>query len=283
MSGVFPDGFDPDEGPLFYLVCRAHHADVGGVTPGSMPLATSLKEEGVLLPPALLVNGGRVEEGLLRDFLARVRHPAEREGDLRAQIAPLDRGRERILDLLAQQGVEAFYARLEPLLDYGERVMRSVITSLPDGVYRFEDALDDAGLGGPPVPIRVTLRIHESEAKVDFRESADEVATGLNTVRSVACSATYYVFFCLVGEDYPVNAGCLRPLTVLTRPGSLLDAHRPAPVAAGNVETSQRVVDCLFGTLAQAAPDQIPAASSGSMNNVAVGSRDQEATSAYVY
>ncbi|NDY43470.1 hydantoinase B/oxoprolinase family protein, partial [Dissulfurirhabdus thermomarina] len=269
VAGVFAGAADRE--PLFYLVTRAHHADVGGRTPGSMGLARRIEDEGVRIPPVALVRGGRLDREVLDGFLARVRNPAEREGDLRAQLAALERGRRRLLDLVGREGPESFCRKLPPLLDYGERVMRAAVSALPDGEYRFEDALDDDGLGSRPVPIRVRLLVRGDEAVVDFGASAGQVETGLNTVRSVTCSAVAYVFFCLAGGDYPLNHGSLRPIEVRTRPGSLLDARPPAPVAAGNVETSQRIVDCLLGALAQAAPDRVPAAACGSMNNVAVG------------
>ena len=270
MSGVFDRA---GGSPLFYLVTRAHHADVGGIHPGSMSLSISLDEEGVLIPPALLVENGHLDRHFLKKFLTKVRHPDERKGDLRAQIAALDRGKKRLLEILDREGTSDLLERFDPLLDYGERVMQSAISRIPDGEYPFEDFLDDDGIHDQPVPIRVKVSISGSSATADFSSSSGQVKTGLNTVRSVACSAAYYVFFCLVGEGYPINEGSLRPLHVKTRKGTILDARPPAPVAAGNVETSQRIVDCLLGALAQAAPELIPAASCGSMNNIAIGGR----------
>ena len=273
VKGVFLDG---ESGPAYYLVARAHHADVGGATPGSMPLATRLEDEGVLIEPALLMEEGKPNRALLEDILSKVRRPEERKGDLAAQAAALKRGEERLLETLAREGPGRLISLQEALLDYGERVMRDLISEIPNGEYAFEDALDDDGLGSGPVPIRVRVRIRDEVAEVDLSESGGQLKTGLNTVRSVTRSSVYYVFFALVGEGYPCNAGSLRPIRVVTRPGTLVDAMPPAPVAAGNVETSQRIVDALLGALAEALPGRIPAASSGSMNNVAIGGRNGE-------
>ncbi len=270
MSGVFLKG---GEKPVFYILARAHHADIGGITPGSMPLARHIDEEGVLISPAYLVQEGEVNQELFDWFMSRVRSREEREGDLRAQMACLDRGAKRLDKILAREGEGSFVEKLDPLLDYGERVMQSVISGLPDGVYEFEDAMDDDGFGSTPVPIRVRLEKTGDGVVADFSNTSPQVESGINTVPSVTAAAVYYCFFCLVGHDYPINAGSLRPIEVITRPGTLLHALPPAPVAAGNVETSQRIVDCVLGALSQAAPDLIPAAGCGTMNNLAVGGR----------
>ncbi len=270
MSGVFVPGTNR---PFFYLVARAHHADVGGATPGSMPLTRKFEDEGVLIRPVYLRRRGKLETGVLSSLLSQVRNPEERKGDLDAQLASIFRGERRLLELVEHVGEKDLENRFAGLLDYGERVMKQAIGDIPDGTYLFEDSLDDDGLNNRPVPIRVEVKVMGERAIVDFSKSSDQVPTGLNTVRSVTVSAVYYVFFCLVGPGYPYNGGSLRPLTVITRPGSLLDAQYPAPVVAGNVETSQRIVDCLLGALSKAIPARIPAASCGSMNNIAIGGR----------
>ncbi len=268
MKGVYLRGCDH---PSFYLLARAHHADIGGVTPGSMPLATHIDQEGVLIPPSLLIKDGNMNEDFLSALLEKVRNPRERQGDLRAQLACIRRGEERLRAAVYRQGVSAFLDRIDPLLDYGERIICSILNRLPEGDFEFEDFMDDDGLDEQPVPIRVRLSLNGQQAVVDFSNSAPQVKTGINTVRSVTCSAVYYCFFCLVGQEYPINQGTLRPIKVITRPGTILDAAYPAPVAAGNVETSQRIVDCLLGAMSKAMPDRIPAASCGSMNNISVG------------
>lgn len=265
------------EGSLaFYLVNRAHHADVGGAAPGSMPLARDLREEGVIIPPTYLYRRGDLDEGFLNDLLSRMRVPGERRGDLAAQLAALYRGQERLSALTARYGLDKLLEMSRELLDYSERAMRALIAAIPDGSYDFVDYLDDDGYGQEDLAIRLTLTVSGATARLDFRESCDQVEGGVNAVPPVVEAAAYYVFLTLLAEDYPINQGCFRPLAVITRPGSLLDPAFPAPVAAGNVETSQRLVDVVFGALAQALPDTIPAASQGTMNNLAFGGRQAD-------
>ncbi len=258
----------------FYLTVRAHHADVGGKTPGSMPLATHIDEEGVLIPPTKLYEKGRLNQSFWRDFLAQVRNPTEREGDLQAQLAALKRGEIRVRELIRRYSFPFLKERFAMLLEHSARLMQALIREIPDGEYHFEDYLDDDGLSKEPVPIRVKVTIAGEKARLDFCDSAPQLKTGLNAVRSVTCAAVYYVFFSLARGEIPHNQGAFAPLEILTRPQTVLDAVYPAPVAAGNVETSQRVVDVVLGALAQALPEQIPAASCGSMNNLAFGGED---------
>ena len=255
----------------FYLVNRAHHADVGGTTPGSMPLARSLEEEGVVIPPSYLCKAGRLQEDFLSHLVSRMRVPAERRGDLQAQVAALHRGQERLPPLIARYGLDKLLLMSQALLDYSERAMEELIASIPDGSYAFTDYLDDDGYGRRDLAIRLTLTIAGDAAVFDFRASDDQAEGGVNAVPPVVDAACYYVFLTLLAENYPINQGCFRPLTVLTRPGSLLDPLYPGAVAAGNVETSQRLVDVVLGALAPALPAVIPAASQGTMNNLAFG------------
>lgn len=273
IEPVFPTQADPSSThPLFYIVNRAHHADVGGKNPGSMGLANCLADEGYVISPTLLYSGGKYNDIFIQDFLKNVRNPEERLGDLRAQIASLARGKLRLNDLLDKYAPEYIFSILDQLKDYSERLMVNIINQLPNGLYSYTDYLDDDGVGSSPIPISVDLNINDSYILADFSRSRDQVGTPLNTVRSVVMSATAYVFQCLVGEGHPINQGSYRPLQIKTRPGSIVDATNPAPVAAGNVETSQRIVDVLFGALAEAIPELIPAASCGSMNNITIGS-----------
>jgi N-methylhydantoinase B len=257
---------------LFYVANRAHHADVGGRMPGSMGMISDLADEGILIPPTILYRHGMLDKPFIEHFLGRVRNPVERQGDLRAQTAALHRGQARLLALTDKYGMDHLLAVLARLSDYAERLMRSAIGTIPDGSYSFVDYLDDDGINQVPLPIGVRLTVDHEHAEIDFRQCAQQVPSPLNTVKSVTRSAVVYVFQCLVGDGYPINEGSYRPLTVITRPGTLLDALPPAPVAAGNVETSQRIVDVLLGALAKAIPHRIPAASCGSMNNIAIGS-----------
>ena len=269
--------------PLFYVVNRAHHADVGGMAPGSMGLVCSLADEGVLIPPTFLYRQGKLNHTFLKDFLGKVRNPSEREGDLRAQRASLNRGRIRLLELVHKHGSPKLFEILGQLKQYARRLMEHTLQQIPDGTYQFTDYLDDDGGDSAHIPISVDLTVKGKEVTADFSRSADQVMSPLNAVESVTISATIYVFQCLMGEGFPINQGTYQPVRIIARQGSIVNAAPPAPVAAGNVETSQRIVDTLFGALAQAVPGKIPAASCGSMNNVAIGSVDDDANDQYTY
>lgn len=260
--------------PCFYVANRAHHADVGGMSAGSMPMSSSIFQEGVIIPPLKFVARGKVNEPLLEFFLANVRTPHEREGDFAAQMMANLTGVRRLEALVATHGLRVCQFYASALLDYAERITRQAIAGLPDGVYDFEDLLDDDGQGAQDIRIAVRLTIAGDNATIDFSGSAKQVRGSVNAVRAIGLSAALYVFRCLTPDAIPTNAGCLRPLNVVTEPGSVVDALFPAAVAAGNVETSQRLVDAILGALAQAAPELIPAASEGTMNNLTIGGFD---------
>jgi N-methylhydantoinase B len=254
-----------------FVASRAHHADVGGMTPGSMPVAREIYQEGLILPPVKLVHAGQMDDDLFALILANVRTPQERAGDLWAQIAANQRGAERLVDMVSRYGVEEVNEAEEQLLAYTERMTRALIASLPEGSYSFTDFLDDDGVRPDPVPITVTVTIKGDTARVDFTGSAPQQQGSVNAVYAITLSAVYYVFRCLLGLDVPNNAGCLAPIEVVAPAGTVVNALPPSPVAGGNVETSQRIVDVLLGALAQACPDKVPAASQGTMNNVTIG------------
>jgi len=257
--------------PAFYLANRAHHADVGGMSPGSMPLAREIYQEGIRIPPILIQRRGQIDRSLLGLLLANVRTPVEREGDLMAQLASIQRGEVRLQELVAKHGLRRVHQNMAALQDYSERMMRAAIRKLPGGVYRFEDCLDNDGIGNQPVWIRAAVTIKHGEATVDFTGSAPQAAGPVNANYAVTLSATMYVFRCLIEEDVPFTAGILRPIRVIAPEGTVVNAGLPAAMAAGNVETSQRITDVLLGALAKAAPERIPAASSGTMNNLSFG------------
>jgi N-methylhydantoinase B len=269
--------------PAFYLANRAHHADVGGATPGSMPLAQDLREEGVVISPTYLYRGGVRQEEVWRGLLAQMRVPAEREGDLAAQLAALIRGEDRLLALTQSYGKEKLYDMSQALLTYSEAAMRSLLRDIPDGLYPFTDYLDDDGWGNEDLTVHLDLTIAGDSALLDFSRSADQTTGGVNAVPPVVEAACYYVFLTLLAKEYPINQGCFRPLQVLTRTGTILNPLFPAPVAAGNVETSQRLVDVVLGALAQALPGLIPAASQGTMNNLAFGGKHPETGREFTY
>jgi N-methylhydantoinase B len=262
------------EEPFGFVACRAHHADVGGMTAGSMPLAREIYQEGLIIPPLKLFSAGRLNQGILDLILANVRTPDERSGDLWAQVAANQRGAARLQEMVARYGTDEVGLYMAELLAYTERMTRALLASLPVGTYRYADALDDNGVSPEPVDIRVAVTIEGDHATVDFTGSAPQQPTGVNAVYAITLSAVSYVFRCLIRLDAPNNSGCLAPIELIAPLGSVVNAQPPAPVAAGNVETSQRIVDVLLGAMAQACPERVPAASQGTMNNVTIGGFD---------
>jgi len=280
VSAVFVPG---RRKPAFYVATRAHHADVGGMSPGSMPLAEEIYQEGLRLPPVLLACGGRLDRRLLDLILANVRTPVEREGDLMAQWAAMRRGEERLRQAVAKYGLLRLERNVAGLQDYSERLMREALRRLPSGRYTFEDQLDDDGLGSGPIRIRVAVTVQSGSAVVDFTGSAPQALGPVNANYAVTLSATLYVFRCLLQEDVPATAGLLRPIRVIAPEGTVVNARLPAAMAAGNVETSQRITDVLLGALAGAVPNRIPAASSGTMNNLSFGGTDPRTGRPFAY
>ncbi|HEX8351373.1 MAG TPA: hydantoinase B/oxoprolinase family protein [Pyrinomonadaceae bacterium] len=277
-----PDPFPPT--PLFYVANRAHHADIGGATPGSMGMATDVYGEGLRIPPVKLVRGGRVVDDVMRLLMANVRVERERRADFEAQVGSLKTGAARLLEIVGRTGAAeaAEYAR--HLIDYSARMMRATLRAIPDGVYEAEDALDSDGVAPGEVALRVRVEVRGERARVDFAGSAPQVAGPVNAVEAITVSAVAYVFRCLVGaEEVPASAGLTEPLEVNAPPGTVVNAAHPAPVAGGNVETSQRIVDVLFKALAQALPGRVPAASQGSMNNLTVGGTDPRTGRGFAY
>jgi N-methylhydantoinase B/oxoprolinase/acetone carboxylase alpha subunit len=280
VSGVFLKGHRK---PAFYVANRAHHADVGGMSPGSMPLAREIYQEGIRIPPVLLVRGGHMDRPLLDLILANVRTPVEREGDLLAQCMAIQRGGDRLLELAAKYGMPALRRNMTALKDYSERMMRAAIRKLPAGTHRAADFLDNDGLTSRPVKIAVAITIQGDGASLDFTGSDPQVEGSVNANYAVAVSAATYVFRCLVREDVPYTAGVMRPLQVIAPSGLVVSAQPPAAMAAGNVETSQRITDVILAALAKAAPEAIPAASSGTMNNLTFGGWDPKRSRPFAY
>jgi N-methylhydantoinase B len=283
VLGIFPDG--PGDGPLMYVAVRAHHADVGGLYPGSMGLCREIYQEGLRIPPVLIVRNGEIERPILQMILHNVRTPEEREGDLLSQIGACRVGELRVLELLAKFGITRVQQLSAELLDYSERLMRAQFATCTSGTYTAEDFLDNDGFHDEPIRIRVSITLdRESQsASVSFAGSHPQVQSSINAVYAITYSAVYYVMRCLLPEDAPATAGLMRPVTVTTERASIVDAVLPAPVAGGNVETSQRIVDVLLRALAQAMPDRIPAASSGTMNNLTIGGIDHRTGKPFAY
>ncbi len=270
--------------PEFFLVSRAHHADIGGNTPGSMPLSSSIHEEGLIISSSRLYHRGVQNKKLMQKILLATRDPEEREGDLNAQIACLDLGRSRLFELIGKYGsIGTIKEASSKLLTYSEDIIKAVIRDIPDGTYTFEDSLDDDGQGSRDIEIRVEVRIEGEDAIVDFHGSSQKVKGCLNVPYSVTVSAVLYVFQCLAPEHIPLNSGPLRAIKINVDENSILNAKYPSAVVGGNVETSQRIVDVVFGALSKAMPEMIPAASCGTMNNVTFGGIIPESNMEFAY
>lgn len=260
--------------PFAYVASRAHHADVGGISPGSMPIAREIYQEGLIIPPIKLLEKGKLNQNVLDLILANVRTPEERSGDLQAQIGANQRGVKLINELVDRYGQDETLQYMQELLYYSERMTRRLISTLPDGKFSFIDYLDNNGISDEKIVIKVAITIENDSAVIDFTGSAVQQEGSVNAVYAITLSAVNYVFRSLIGLDVPNNSGCMVPITLIAPEGTVVNAMAPAPVAGGNVETSQRIVDVLLGALAQACPERIPAASHGTMNNLSIGGWD---------
>ncbi len=258
---------------IAFAAARAHHTDVGGKSAGSMGVHSKLEDEGIVISPRHWFEAG-IESAALDSFLSHARNPAERRGDLSAQRAACQTAAKRLAELQCKQtGIsltDAFAALLHSSESYGT----AAIAALTDGSYSFSDVIEDDGLGSGPLEIRVNLNIQGCEVVADFGGTAPQSAGPLNCPLSVTAAAVFYVFRCLMARHTPQTAAIFRPITLLAPEGCLVNARPGAAVAAGNVETSQRIVDVVLGALAQAAPARIPAAAQGTMNNVVFGADD---------
>ena len=278
--------------PDFYVASRAHHADVGGAYPGSMGPCREIYQEGFRIPPVKIMRHGKIVADVLALLLNNVRTPEEREGDLGAQIAACQTGARRLQELCERYRIARAKNAAADLLAYSEELVRSFLAGVPAGVYRAEDFLDDDGISPDPVRIAVSIEVshkgHKGAGKepavtIDFTGSAPQAQGAINAVEAIAHSACFYVFRCLLREDVPATAGLMRPIRVIAPSGTVVNASPPAAVAGGNVETSQRIVDVLLKALAQAIPQQIPAAASGTMNNLTIGGIDPRTGEPFAY
>ena len=271
--------------PDFYVASRAHHADVGGTYPGSMGLCREIYQEGLRIPPVTIIRGGKMNRDVLALLLNNVRTPDEREGDLGAQIAACNTGANRLRDVCKRYGLPRTHRAAAELLEYSEEIMRAFLRRVPAGQYRAQDFLDNDGITDHPVKIAVTITVQGQSRNtiVDFTGSDPQVEGSINAVEAITYSACFYVFRCLLAEDVPAAAGLMRPIQVIAPTGTVVNAKPPAAVAGGNVETSQRIVDVLLRALAQALPDRIPAASSGTMNNLTIGGLDPRSGQPFAY
>jgi N-methylhydantoinase B len=291
-------GKSPQSRPDFYVASRAHHADVGGAYPGSMGLCREIYQEGVRIPPVKLMRAGTTDRDVLAMLLNNVRTPEEREGDLGAQIAACHTGAERLREVCTRYGVDRAKRAAADLLDYAEELMRAFLKRVLEGEFRAHDFLDSDGITDRPVKIAVSIRIHSPRRRggkntgrangrhlvtVDFTGSDPQAEGSVNAVAAITYSACFYVFRCLLTEDVPAAAGLMRPIQVIAPEGTIVNARPPAAVAGGNVETSQRIVDVLLRALAQAVPERIPSAASGTMNNLTIGGIDPRTGEPFTY
>jgi N-methylhydantoinase B len=230
-----------------------------------------------------LVDRGKVNNDVLDLILSNVRTPEERSGDLYAQIGANQRGVTLFTDLMLRYGKSEVSHYMQELINYTEHITRRLISNIPNGIYTFKDYLDNNGITELNIPIMVTISIENDSATVDFTGTASQQEGSVNAVYAITVSAVNYVFRTLIGLDVPNNYGCLIPIKIIAPSGTVVNATHPSPVSGGNVETSQRIVDVLLGALAQACPDQIPAASQGTMNNISIGGWDQEKGGYFTY
>lgn len=269
VSPIVAPGAEPQI-IIAYAASRAHHADVGGAEPGSMPAASrSLEEEGVVIPPSRLVAAGDLREDFLKSLLSRMRRPEERLGDLRAQMGAGRIAGLRLGELIGRHGQAEVLAAMDEAVAYAERRMRAAIAGLPKGEYRAEDYLER---DGQDLTVAVTVAVRGEEIFVDFTGTSPQEKGNLNCPMPVTRSACYFVLRAVTDPDIPANAGALAPVHITAPEGSLVNAGPPAAVAAGNVETSQRITDALLLALAQAMP--LPAQGQGTMNNLTLGSEE---------
>lgn len=272
---------------LGFVASRAHHSDVGGMTPGSMPLATEIFQEGLRIPPVRLYRGGVRNEDLWRTILANVRTPVERAGDLDAQLAALNTGSTRLLEISARRGSATVLQAMHSLVEYADRLVEVGIKAIPDGCYDAVDVLDDDGFDEQDIPIKVAITVRGTHLSVDFTGTSPQVRGGLNAVSAITTSATRYVLRCvieeLIGEELPAGGGSFANVELILPEASLVNASPPSSVAAGNVETSQRITDTLLAALRKALPNLVPALSQGTMNNVTIGGIDPRTGAPFAY
>ena len=267
---------DPDRGtPLGYVASRAHHSDVGGMSPGSMPLAQEIYQEGLQLPPLKLYARGKLNREIIDIILHNVRVPRERQGDILAQITGLKLGEKRLEALLDRYGQETVFASIAELERRSERAMRGCIGQIPDGVYTFEEHIDSDGVVWEPLRIYLQMTIEGSGVHIDFSGSSPPCRGPLNSVLSTTMAGVY-IAFKHTFPDVPINAGCFRPFTYNVPESTFLNAKHPRPVSGCAAEVCQRIIDVVLGALGKAIPGRAYAGPMGTVTNLAVGGEDPE-------
>ncbi len=256
-----------------FCASRAHHADIGGDTPGSMPLASNLSEEGLIIAPQYIRQSNKLESKTIELLNDNLRTPDRTLADILSQISANETGVKRAQSWICKYGTENFFIATNKMSKYSELLARRTIDSIPDGVYSATDVMDGDGLGNNDVTISAAITVDGERVKVDFEGTAQSVPGNINCPISVTAAAVYYVFYTLMPHDTPACYGSLKPIAIEAPQGCLVDALAPSACAAGNVETSQRIVDVLLRALSKALPDRIPASSQGTMNNLAMGNQ----------
>lgn len=268
--------------PVFYddecvgfVANRAHHADIGSEEPGSMPLSSNLHEEGIVLSPQYLGRDYKIDEQIYQSLFVGVQHQQNTYADLNAQLGANLHGVTRLQALIAGNGLSYYQTFTDAMFDYAKKMALAQLRRIPNGSYSASDYMDDDGLGNIDIPIHVALTVNDGYIAVDFTRTARQVSGNINCPKAVTAAAVFYVFRCLMNDDVPLCQAAFSPIKITTKSGSLVDANYPAAVAAGNVETSTRIVDVLFAALAQALPAEVPACSQGTMNNIAMGAQGE--------
>lgn len=257
-----------------FVANRAHHANIGASSPGSMPIAESLYDEGAVIGPTLVERGGALNKQVIFE-LSGNRDDPKAQGDFYAQISACKLGAQRLAALVESMEVDRYEQLLDALNDYASELAAQFWGEIPSGSFTASDAMEDDGLGNKDIKIKLKLSVDSDQILADFSGTDGQTAGNINCPLSVTAAAVYYAFVCLLPRYAPACAGLFRRITIKVEQGSLLNALRPAAVAAGNVETSSRIVDVVLAALAQAMPERIPAASQGTMNNIAMGAEAQ--------
>ncbi len=264
-----------------FVANRAHHADIGSDEPGSMPLSSSLEQEGIVISPQYLGRNNQIDENLYSKIFLQVQQKDNTYADLSAQLGANIHGVTRLKLLVAEFGADQYKQLVEHVFDYAQTMAISQLKRIPDGKYSAMDYMDDDGLGNTNIRIKVNVSVDNGKIEVDFSGTDKQVQGNINCPKAVTAAAVFYVFRCLMTDDVPSCKGTFNSISIKTTAGNLVDAEYPAAVAAGNVETSSRIVDVLFAALSKASPNEIPAASQGTMNNIAMGMHGENSWSYY--
>jgi N-methylhydantoinase B len=277
--------------PLFHegsclgiLANLAHHVDIGGIAPGGMPtISTEIFQEGIRIPPIRIKKAGRIDEEIMSLITTNVRTSREAQGDFQAQLAANNVGERRLKEIIAKYGPEKSVQYMEELIRYSERRMRARLAELPKGVFSFEDYLEGDGLSDDLLKIAATVAINESGIVVDFTGSSGQTKGSVNCTRAVTLACTFYALKAAIDPELPSTGGAFKPVEVITPIRSIVNPTFPSPVSNANINTSQRIADVVLGALAQAMPQKVPAASSGSMCLFTIGGIHPRTGSYYSY